>query len=71
MELTDLVNSVMIFLSQITLLRWLSFLLTFLTHRFALLDLFLYFDPSICSAVAFPLLKNFDHVVVSVLIDFL
>ena len=36
----------------------------------ALLDLFLSSDASICYAVAFPPLRNPDHVVVSVSIDF-
>ena len=39
-------------------------------HSPALLDLFLSSDASICSTVAFPLLGNSDHVVVSVSIDF-
>ena len=41
------------------------------SHSPALLDLFLSFDASICSTMAFPPLANFDHVVVSVSIDFL
>ena len=36
----------------------------------ALLDLFLSSDASICSAMAFPPLRNSDHVFVSVFIDF-
>ena len=36
----------------------------------ALLDLFLSTDASICSAMAFPPLRNSDHVVVSVSINF-
>ena len=36
----------------------------------ALLDFFLSSGASICSTMAFPTLKNFDHVVVSVSIDF-
>ena len=40
------------------------------THIPALLDLFLFSDASICSAMAFPPLENSDHVVVSVSIDF-
>ena len=51
-----LVNSVIIFLSHMTLLRWLTILLGSLTdsHSPALLDLILYTDASICSALAFP-----------------
>ena len=40
------------------------------SHSPALLDLFLSFKPNFCSTMAFPLLVNFDHVVVSVSIDF-
>ena len=40
------------------------------SHSPALLDLFLSSDPSICFVVAFPPLKNSDHVVVSFSIDF-
>ena len=40
-------------------------------HSPALLDLFISSDASISSAMAFPLLENSDHVVVSVSIDFL
>ena len=36
----------------------------------ALLDLFIYFDASICSTMALSSLGNSDHVVVSVSIDF-
>ena len=57
--LIDLVNSVIIFLFQMTILRWLTFL-----------DLFISSDASICSTMAFPPLGNSDHVVVSVSIDF-
>ena len=40
------------------------------SHSPALLNFFLSSDASICSTVAFPPLGNFDHVVVSVSIDF-
>ena len=71
-ELIDLVISVIIFLSQMTLLKWLTFLLgsDCDSHSPALLDLFISSDASICSAMAFPPLGNSDHVVVSVSIDF-
>ena len=36
----------------------------------ALLDLFISFDTSTCSTMAFPSLRNSDHVVVSVAIEF-
>ena len=39
-------------------------------HSPALLDLFISSDANICSTMAFPLLGNSDHVVVSVSIDF-
>ena len=40
------------------------------SHSPALLDLFISSDASICSTMAFPILGNFDHVVVAVFIDF-
>ena len=40
------------------------------SHSPALLDLFISFNASICSTMAFPPLGNSDHVVVSVSIDF-
>ena len=62
MKLIDLVNSV---ISQMTLLSWLTFLLGSQTdsHSNALLNLFLSSDASICSTIAFPPLRNSDHVV--------
>ena len=59
-KLIDLVNTVIILLSQMTLLSWLTFLYGSQTdsHSPALLDLFLSFHPSICSAMAFPPLGN-------------
>ena len=71
-ELIDLVISVIIFLSQMTLLKWLTFLLgsDCDSHSPALLDLFISSDASICSAMAFPPLGNSNHVVVIVSIDF-
>ena len=55
-----------------TLLRYLTFLLGSLTVTLspALLHLFVSFNTSICSTMAFPLLGNSDHVLVSVSIDF-
>ena len=72
-ELIDLVNSVIIFLSQMTLLRWLTFLLGFQTVILMVLlflDLFLSSDANICSTMTFPPLGNSDHVLVSVSIGF-
>ena len=40
------------------------------SHSPALSDLFLCSDTSICSTMTFPPLRNSDHVVVSVFIDF-
>ena len=68
-ELIDLVNSVIIFLSQMTLLKWLTFLLgsqTVMVLLFSILSSY----ASICSIMAFPPLQNSDHVVVSVFIGF-
>ena len=47
------------------------FLLQFLSHSPAFLDLFLSSEASICSTTAFPPLGNSDHAVISVSIDFL
>ena len=73
-ELIDLVNSAITFLSH------LFYLINFPTqipdcdsHSPALLDLFLSFEERnacICYKVTFPLLGNSDYVVVSVCIDF-
>ena len=73
MELIDLVSTFIIFLSQTTLLRRLSFLLGYLvlTFSYALLDLFLSSDAGICSTMALPPVGNSDHVAVSVSMDFL
>ena len=67
-ELIDLVNSVIIFLSQMTLLKWLTFLLGSQTVM-VLLFFILTSYASICSTMAFPPLENSDHVVI-VSIDF-
>ena len=73
-ELIDLVNSVIIFLSQMTLLRWLTFLLGSQTVILIVLLFWIYFFflmlVYICSTMAFRPLENSDHVVVSVSIDF-
>ena len=66
-ELIDLVNSVIIFLSQMTFHTQIP---GCDSHGPALLDLFLTSDASICFTMAFPPLGNSDHVVVSVSIDF-
>ena len=71
-KLIDLVNSVITFLSQETLLTWLTFLLGSQT---AILSVLLFWsissDASICSTMGnFPPLENSDHVVISVFIDF-
>ena len=56
-DLTQIIN----FPTQIT---------GFDSHSPAFLDLLLSSDTSICSSMAFPLLGNSDHVVVSVSVDF-
>ena len=68
-ELIDLVNSVIIFLSQMTLLKWLTFLLGSQTAMVLLFSILTSY-ASICSTMAFPPLENSNHVVVSVSIDF-
>ena len=67
-ELIDLVNPVIIFLSQMINLP--TQIPDCDCHSPALLNLFISSDASICSTMAFPLLGNSDHVVVSVSIDF-
>ena len=72
-ELVNLVNSVIIFLSQMTLPQMVNFptpIPDWDSHGPALLDFFLSSDASICSTMAFPPLWNSDHVVVSVSIYF-
>ena len=70
--MVNLVNSLTTYLSQVTLLRWLTFPLgsqpVILSP--SLLDFFLSSDTSISSRIAFSLLGNYDHVAVSVSIDF-
>ena len=55
-----------------TLLRWLTFLLGSQTVILTVLLfwIYLFLDASICSTTAFPPLRNSNHVVVSVSIDF-
>ena len=71
-ELIDLVNSVIIFLSQMTLLRWLTFLLESQTVILIVLLSWISFFllTIICSTMAFPPMGNSNHVVVSASIDF-
>ena len=73
-ELINLVNSGIIFLSQMTLLTWLTFLLQSQTVILIVLPfwiyLFLLTPVYICSTVDFPPLGNSDHVVISVSIEF-
>ena len=72
-ELIDLVNSVITFLSQLTLLRWLTFLLGSQTVILLVLLFWIYFFLLTLVFVLrwlFPPLGNSDHVVVSVSIDF-
>ena len=69
-ELKDLVNSVTIFLTQMTLRRWFpTQIADFGSHSPVVLNLFLSSDASICFTMAFPPLRNSDHHVVSVCID--
>ena len=64
----DLVNSVVIFLSQMTLpmINFPTRIPDCDSHGPPLLDLFISSNPSIYSTMAFPPLRNSDHVVVSV-----
>ena len=72
-ELIDVLNSVIIFQSEMTLLKWLTFSLwppDSDSHSPALLNLFLSSDATVCSTVAFPPLGISDYLVVSVSIYF-
>ena len=70
-ELIDLVNSVIIFLSQMTLLRWLTFLCRSQTViLIALLFLTYFFLLTLVFVMTFPPLGISDHVFVSVSIGF-
>ena len=66
-------NSVIIFLFQMTLLRpnFPTRIPSCDSQSFALLDLFISNDAGICSTMALPPLGNSDHAVFSVSIDFL
>ena len=67
-ELINLVMSVIIFLSP--MVNFPNLIPDCDSHSPAFLDLFIYSDASICSAMAFPSLANSDHIVGSVSIDF-
>ena len=69
-ELIDLVNSAIIFLPQVTLFRWLTFLLRSQTMILIVLIFWISSDASIYSTMTYPPLGNSDHVVASVSIDF-
>ena len=68
MDLVDQLNSIIIFLSQTTLLSWLTFLLR--SQLWLSQSCFFYFfissDASVCFTMAFTPLGNSDLVVVSV-----
>ena len=69
-ELIDLVNSVIISNDLTQMVNFPTWIPDCDSHSPALLDFFLSSDASICSTMAFLPLGNFDHVVVSVSIDF-
>ena len=72
-ELINLVNFVIIFLSQNDLTKMVNFPTQIPdcdSHAPAFLDLFLTSDASICSTIAFPTLGNSDHLPFSVSTDF-
>ena len=69
-ELIDLVNSVIISNYLTQMVNFPTWILDCDSHSPALLDLFISFDASISSEMAFPPLGNSDHVVVSVSINF-
>ena len=69
-ELTDLVNSVIISNDLTQMVNFPTRIPDCDSHSPALLDFFLSSDASICSTMAFLPLGNSDHVVLSVSIDF-
>ena len=71
-ELIDLVNCYNFSISNdlTQMVNFPTWILDCDSHSPALLDLFLSFDASICSTMAFPPLGHSDHLVVSVSIDF-
>ena len=71
MEVIDLVDSALISNELTQMINFLTRIPDRDSHSPALLDMFLSSDVSICSIMAFPLLKNSDRVVFSVFIDFL
>ena len=70
MELIDLVSSVIITNDLTWMVNFPTEIPVCDTHSPALLHLFISSDARICSAMAFPPLEIFHHVVVSVSIDF-
>ena len=70
MELIDLVNFVIISNDLTQIVNFPTRIPDCDSNSHALLDIFLSFDTSICSAMAFSPLGNFNHVVVSVSIEF-
>ena len=74
MQLIDLVNVVIIFLSRMILLIMFNFPTGILhcdSHSPVLLDLYISSDASICSAMPFVAWRNSGHVAVLISIDFL
>ena len=71
-ELIDLVNSAITFLSKMTLLKWLTFLNGYLTVIFTalLFWIYLFLMTLVFDLEWLSLLGNSDHVVVSISTDF-
>ena len=67
-EMVDLVNFV-ISNKRTQMVNFPTQIWEFDSHNPAILDFFFFSDAGICSAMAFPPLRNSDHVVVSVSID--
>ena len=70
MELTDLVNSIIISNDLTQIVYFPTHIPDCDSYSPAILDLFLFSEASICSAVAFPQLENSDHVAASISMDF-
>ena len=70
MELTDLVNSIIISNDLTQIVYFPTHIPDCDSYSPAILDLFLFSEASICSAMAFPQLENPDHVAASISMDF-
>ena len=69
-ELTDLVNSIIISNDLTQIVYFPTYIFGCDSYSPALLDLFVFSEASICSAITFPQLENSDHVAATISMDF-